>query len=233
MRRTLEDGSCSAKTTPNNKNLVNNNPITVKLSELYLYQKFVIEIDYNDDDDLQMVESSYPATDYEISSFDKIIKDESNNNNNNKSSIDSTPDASRPNRYKATIIGRNPHQQKKFRNELLNHYKQCVITGLSWESLLIATYIMPFKQVGSFLNTGILLKREIQSLYHIFHISIDPETWTVLLSEEGFKYSDYSQYNNFKLPPKTVDLLKKADIQLLKQHYDKFKEMEYSRKHKI
>jgi hypothetical protein len=52
-------------------------------------------------------------------------------------------------------------------------------------------------------------------------------------TSSGLRPDDYSKYNNFELLDETVILLKKANIQILGQHYDKFKEMEYSCKYKI
>jgi hypothetical protein len=204
----LEKSFDCTKTISNNENLILNN------------QNKVIELDDDNDDDLEMLDSCYPSTKYEISSFDKIIKNEENSSNT-------------PKTYKVTINMRNPYEQAKFRNELLSHYKKCIITGTSWDLGLEAAHIMPFKQVGSHLSTGILLRKDIHSFWDRFHISIDPQTWTIVLSERGCSFDDYSKYNNFELPDKTVILLKKANIEILGQHYHKFKEMEYSRKYKI
>jgi hypothetical protein len=260
IKQKLEDDSRCAETTTNNKNLLPDNLGFTQTCGLRTDHIFVIEIDDNNDDDLEILYSRYPSNEYEISSFDKIIKDENNNNNidnihnnnihnnihnnninnnNNNNSKNATAhsealnDTSRPKTYKVTIIKRDSNQQRKFRIELLNHYRKCIITGLSWPVALDAAHIMPFKQVGSSLNTGFLLRRDIHSLWDRFHISIDSETWTVLLSEEASVFRNYSKYNKNKISRKTVDLLKKADIQILKQHYDKFKEMECSRKYKI
>jgi hypothetical protein len=181
---------------------------------------------------LEILYSRYPSTEYEISSFDKIIKDE-NNNSKSASAQTEVHNTSRPKTYKITITKINANQQRIFRNELLDHYERCIITGISWNLVLDAAHIMPYKQVGSFLSTGFPLRKDLHWLWDRFHVSINPEICTVSLSEEASNFSDYSQYNNFKLLDETVRLLKGADIQILKQHYDKFKEMEYSRKHQI
>jgi hypothetical protein len=43
--------------------------------------------------------------------------------------------------------------------------------------VLDAAHIMPFKKVGSFLDTGILLRKEIHWLWDRFHISIDSQLY--------------------------------------------------------
>jgi hypothetical protein len=232
MNRTLEDDSCCTRATRNNENLVDNNLSEAPKLKLPPNQKFVIEIDDNDEDDLEILCSDYPSVQYEISSFDKIIKDETNNNNN-ASAQSEAPHILRTKTYKLTITKRNSNQQRLFRNELLKHYKTCIISGVAWDVLLDAAHIMPFKEVGSYLSTGFLLTKDLHWLWDRFHISINPKIWTVVFSEQASISNYYSEYNNFKLPDKVVTLLKEADIQVLKQHYDKFKEIEHSRKHQI
>jgi hypothetical protein len=230
MKRKLEDDSSCTRKIPNNKNLVDNNLSKVQAPEFHPDQKILMEIDDDNDDDLEILYACYPSTDYEISSFDKIIKDE-NNTRKSTSAQSEAHNISCPKTYKLTITKRNSYQQRLFRNELLKHYKQCIITGVSWDVLLDAAHIMPFKQVGSYLSTGFPLRKDIHCLWDRFHVSINPEIWTVLLSEQAFNFSNCSEYNNFKLLDETIILLKKADIQILKQHYDKFKELQHFRKY--
>jgi hypothetical protein len=99
---------------------------------------------------------------------------------------------------------------------------------VSWELVLDAAHIMPFKKVEGYarrssLSTGFPLRRDIHWLWDRFHVSINPKTWTILLSEHSSNFGDYSKYNNFELLGETVRLLKIADIQILRQHHDKFK----------
>jgi hypothetical protein len=75
--------------------------------------------------------------------------------------------------------------------------------------------------VGSSLSTGILLIKDIHWLWDRFHISINPQTWIVALSEQGSLVNRYSEYNDFELTDETINLLKKANIEILNQHYDK------------
>jgi putative restriction endonuclease len=127
-----------------------------------------------DEDDLELLYSRYPSTEYEILSIDKIIKDEEE-----KEDI-----ISKPKIYKVTINMRDPQQQAKFRAELLNHHKKCIISGKSNTTLIDGAHIMPFKQVGSCLKTGILLRKKLHWLWDRYDISIDPQTWIVHLSKK-------------------------------------------------
>jgi hypothetical protein len=47
--------------------------------------------------------------------------------------------------------------------------------------------------VGSSLSTGILLIKDIRWLWDRFHISINPQTWIVALSEQGSLVDRYSK----------------------------------------
>jgi hypothetical protein len=192
------------------------------------YQKFIIEINEDNDldDELELLYSYFPTNIFEIYT-EKTIKQEENTK-----TLSSTADDERPKTYKVIINMRDANQQKKFRLTLLDHYKTCIITGSSCPKLLHASHIMPFKQVGSSLETGILLKKELNGLWDTHDISIDPTTWTVHLSEELSKYDDYLKYNNFELPSENIKLLKAARIDLLRQHHDDFKEFEKKRNDK-
>jgi hypothetical protein len=82
MKRRLEEqSSCYKKRTTTNESSNTDN------------QDFVIEIDDDNEDDSEMLYFRYPSSEYKISSFDKIIKDEKNNNKS----------ASCPKTYKVTI----------------------------------------------------------------------------------------------------------------------------------
>jgi hypothetical protein len=172
-----------------------------------------------DEDDLELLYSRYPSTEYEISSIDIFIKDEEEENTISKTAEHS---ASRPKTYKVTITMRDPQQQVEFRAGLLDHYKKCIISGKLNPILIDAAHIMPFKQVGSRLETGILLRKELHWLWDRYEISINPQTWIIHLSKKLQDDEDYSKYHMFKLLDETIRLLKVADFELLKQHHNKF-----------
>jgi hypothetical protein len=205
MKRKLEEESfCCKKTTFYNKNLITNN------------QKVVIEIDDDNEDDLEILYSRYPSTEYKISSIDKIIKNEEKEEDATDKSV------ARPNTYKATTVMRDSQQQAKFRADLVGHYEKCVISGKPNPILIDAAHIMPFKQVDSSLKTGFLLRKEIHWLWDRYEISINPQNWIVYLNKKLQNDEDYSKYHMLKLSNETIKLLKIADFELLKQHYQKF-----------
>jgi hypothetical protein len=122
---------------------------------------------------------------------------------------------------------RDPNQQMEFRKKLLDHYGRCIITNVEWTKPLDAAHIMPFRQVGSTLNTGILLKKDVHFLWDKYDFSIDPKTWIIHLSKEGRKYNtDYLKYHKLKLSNDNINLLKAANIELLIQHHNNFKKIE-------
>jgi hypothetical protein len=169
-----------------------------------------------DEDDLELLYSRYLSTEYEISSIDKIIKDEEENNNNN----------SKPKTYKITINVRYAKQQTKFRKDLLDHQKRCIVTGKSNPGLIDAAHIMPFKKVEGYarcfsLKTGFLLRKKFNFIWDKYNISIDTQTWIIYLSKSFPDDEDYSKYHMFKLPDEIIKLLKVADFKLLKQYYEK------------
>jgi hypothetical protein len=211
MKRKLEEEEeekkefCHTKIITNNENSIVNN------------QKFVIEIDDDNDNNLEILYIRYPSTLYEVSSVEKIIKNEN--------------DSSKPKTYRVTINMRDPNQQAKFRADLLKHYKRCIITETKWPRLVEAAHIMPFKLVGSRLETGILLEKGVHSLWDSYDISINPNNWNVYLSTEALKHGNYSEYHNLSLDDDIIRLLKSgADKFLLLNHYDQFVEFEEQRK---
>jgi hypothetical protein len=176
--------------------------------------KLIIEID--EDSDIEIL--SY-YNDFEI------IKTE-------KSAIKYENPEEAPKTLKVTMILRDPKQQIKFRKELLKHYGKCIISGLDWTDEIDACHIMPFKQVGSSLKTGIILRKELHCLWDRYKLSINPHTWKVHLSEEGRFYKDFLKYHDIKISDDIILLLeKKANIELLKQHHEIF--LEYEKKRSI
>lgn len=210
MKRTREHNDenqertcpCVSKMNPSKKEKINLH------SELQ-FENTIIEINDTDDNDLELLYSRYPSTEYEISLIENVIKQEDQKD-------------VAPKTYKITINMRDPRQQTIFRASLLEHYKQCIISGKQNPKLLDAAHIMPFKQVGSSLETGILLRKELHYLWDKYDLSIDPHSWTVHLSKDFQADDDYSKYHLQPLSNETILLLQSANFHLLVQHYGKF-----------
>jgi hypothetical protein len=71
-----------------------------------------------------MLYSRYPSTEYKISSFDKIIKDENSSN--------------KPKTYKVTINMRNPRQQLEFHNKSYSNRNN--LSEIQYSKISFKTY---------------------------------------------------------------------------------------------
>lgn len=82
----------------------------------------------------------------------------------------------------ATIWARRG--QPDFRARLLHAYgSRCAITGCDVVDALEAAHITPYaEEQGYELTNGILLRGDIHTLFDLFFISIDPNSWTVRIA---------------------------------------------------
>lgn len=84
--------------------------------------------------------------------------------------------------------------QKAFRNMILNNYQiRCAISGLNIPDLLVASHIIPWADnVDERLNpsNGICLSALYDKAFDKGLIAIDPNDYTVILSNDLRKYSD-------------------------------------------
>jgi hypothetical protein len=109
-------------------------------------------------------------------------------------------------------------EQTKFRNDLVNKYKNCVITG-NGELLCDACHIVPYYVSNdNNIYNGLLMDTSIHRLFDLYLISIDPNTMRVSISDKLDKsmYGNVWRYNNAKI---NID---RRSTQYLKIHYNIF-----------
>ena len=74
--------------------------------------------------------------------------------------------------------------QPDFRVRLLDAYNsRCAITGCEVVDALEAAHISPFAKEQAYgISNGILLRSDVHTLFDLFLLSIDPDSWTVYIA---------------------------------------------------
>ena len=109
--------------------------------------------------------------------------------------------------------------QPKFRQNLLNAYGRCVITGCEVAEVLEAAHIFPYRgEETNHITNGLLLRSDIHNLFDLGLISINADTYTVLVSDQ-LKESEYFEFAGKKIfrPEQKADFPSAA---ALKAHMD-------------
>jgi hypothetical protein len=90
--------------------------------------------------------------------------------------------------------------QSKFRNKLLKAYRgRCAISGCRVLNVLEAAHIKGYHGPKSdHTSNGLLLRTDLHTLFDLHLITMDPETWDVLISPE-LKGSVYEKFAGKKL----------------------------------
>jgi hypothetical protein len=114
----------------------------------------------------------------------------------------------------ASIVRRRG--QAAFRRKLLLAYSgKCAITGTSATPALEAAHILFYNgpETNS-INNGILLRADIHTLFDLRLITIDPDTFTVLVSTE-LANSYYKQFDGkpLRLPEGSADLPNRSALE--------------------
>lgn len=128
-----------------------------------------------------------------------------------------------------TQIVRNSSLQNKFRRNLIQKYKKCLLCDIEMESILIASHIKPSvdsnveEKADS--NNGFLLCSNHDKLFDSHLISFNPKSGKIMLSKT-ISIKDLDSLNlidSFKIPDKffTPELQKYLDV-----HYNTFKSKE-------
>lgn len=104
-------------------------------------------------------------------------------------------------RHKIAIQINARRGQKKFRNQLLEHYKcKCAITGCDVNEILEAAHIFPYKGADTNnIQNGILLRADVHTLFDLGLISIDPESNTIALSKQIGDNVYYKEFGGRKI----------------------------------
>lgn len=95
--------------------------------------------------------------------------------------------------------------QDTFREDLINRYKCCLITGCN-QIVCEACHIIPFKDctddIKYNVNNGLLLRVDLHKLFDNGNLKINPDTSQIELSKDVLNdntMKDYHKYNNKKI----------------------------------
>lgn len=110
-------------------------------------------------------------------------------------------------------------EQAAFRAALMTRYGgKCAISGCRIEPILQAAHILPFSEYIEFRNdptNGLLLRADVHILFDKSLLSINPETYKVVLSPK-LQASSYSSVAGVQIP-------KMAHEKFLRTHYNFFR----------
>lgn len=110
--------------------------------------------------------------------------------------------------------------QKEFREEIINKYQQCVITGETCLDELTAAHIVPVSTEENYdIDNGLLLSENLHKTFDKYKWSINPETLKVEIKKE-INVGTIKKYEGKILEIKINWNMK----QYLQQHYNKFLE---------
>lgn len=109
----------------------------------------------------------------------------------------------------------NRRGQAKFRQDLIEAYGQCLVTGCTYEPILEAAHIHPYSEGGNFsIKNGLLLRADIHTLFDLGLIAICTldDAYRVITSEllDNTEYFEYSKQpllfpeNSWYRPDKSV-----------------------------
>jgi hypothetical protein len=108
--------------------------------------------------------------------------------------------------------------QQKFRQDLLQTYYKCLVTGCDAEDALEAAHIRPYFEERTFeLSNGLLLRADIHTLFDLGMIAVDISRMTVILSPRLKRTKPYGKLHGKKLqfPSGTEGI---ADKEALEEH---------------
>ncbi len=106
--------------------------------------------------------------------------------------------------------------QKKFREYLIKAYNgKCAVTNSGTLSVLEAAHIIPYKgESTNYIQNGILLRSDIHTLFDLGLLTINSETFEIILHNTLIK-SEYSKFKKLILPKNKNDY---PDPEALKWH---------------
>ena len=110
-------------------------------------------------------------------------------------------------------------EQEKFRKELIEHYKGCVISGSKCNEQLEACHIVPFSEGSPMcIENGLLLTRNLHSTFDKYKWSIHPLTLKVeVISDDENEVGDIVEYKD-----KSVNVILSS---FLGEHYANFRNL--------
>lgn len=118
---------------------------------------------------------------------------------------------------KITIVNRRRGQQE-FRLALINHFgESCFISGNQPACVLEAAHISPFSVHRTHsIRGGLLLRRDLHTLFDRHLLRINPQNWTVETAPVLHKYEHYFGLHSKKLEMTGVHT---PDVDLISEHF--------------
>jgi len=123
-------------------------------------------------------------------------------------------------RQMASIVQRQG--QSEFRRRLLTAYgRRCAISGCDAEQAIEAAHILPYQGAQTnHITNGLPLRADIHTLFDLHLLSIQPDTYEVVVAEELLE-TCYQEFVGQKLIlPKDISALPSRDA--LRKHYKDF-----------
>lgn len=110
--------------------------------------------------------------------------------------------------------------QQKFRNELIEVYGKCVLSGCTTQEALEAAHIMPCAAKGEdHIQNGLLLRADLHLLFDLDLLRIDPNTRKVRLAHE-IASGDYRWLDAQSLIENHVAANQRASTRFLNWRFD-------------
>lgn len=115
--------------------------------------------------------------------------------------------------------------QKKFRDSLLRAYcSKCAISGCEVVDILEAAHIMPYNgNETNHIQNGILLRSDLHTLFDLGYITINANTFRILV-HRSLKNSIYYQYHNKPLFSLPESIKERPSKKSLSRHNNMFKD---------
>jgi hypothetical protein len=109
--------------------------------------------------------------------------------------------------------------QREFRFKLMERFGEiCAFSGEQPPQVLEAAHINSFAQTGEHhLNGGLLLRRDIHSLFDANLISVNPESWKIQIAPRLQSFETYRPLNGRSL---LVPEGSRPSIDLVRSHFD-------------
>lgn len=118
--------------------------------------------------------------------------------------------------YEETNENKIRRKQQKFRENIIDIYKTCIITGIDSE-ICEASHIVPFCDSNNNdkydMYNGLLLSPDMHRLFDKNYLIINPDTLVLEIIEKYSKVEPYKNYHGkkikYELHKKTIQYLKK------------------------
>jgi hypothetical protein len=116
-------------------------------------------------------------------------------------------------------VVRRRRGQREFRFRLMERFGEtCAVSGEQPPQVLEAAHISPFAETGTHqLHGGLLLRRDIHSLFDGHLLTINPWSWTVEIAPRLHSYATYRALDGVDIQ---IAAQSRPNSQLMLQHYN-------------